>query len=75
MCDYLRKEEHADAGRKDGCVQRKKRSGEIGSAKAENRTGIPMQMKERLEQHTGLPLDDVRVHYYSDMPKRMDALA
>lgn len=75
MYDYLRKGEHADAGRKNGCVQRKKQSREMKSAKAENRTGIPMQMKERLEQHTGLPFDDVRVHYDSDMPKRMDALA
>lgn len=42
---------------------------------AGNRTGIPTQLKERMEQHTGLSLDDVRVHYHSDLPKRLDALA
>lgn len=42
---------------------------------AGNRTGIPSQLKERMEQHTGLSLDDVRVHYYSDLPERLDALA
>ncbi|MDE5819595.1 MAG: DUF4157 domain-containing protein [Lachnospiraceae bacterium] len=42
---------------------------------AENRTGIPTQLKERMEQHTGLSLNDVRVHYHSDLPARLDALA
>lgn len=43
--------------------------------KKENGTGIPAQLKEHMEKHTGLSLDDVRVHYHSDMPKRLDALA
>ncbi|MCM1538847.1 MAG: DUF4157 domain-containing protein [bacterium] len=43
--------------------------------KKENRTGIPTPLKERMERHTGLSLDDVRVHYHSEMPKRLDALA
>lgn len=40
-----------------------------------NLTGIPAQLKERLEESTGLSLDDVRVHYNSDLPARLDALA
>lgn len=75
MYDYLRKEEHAGVEQKKGSVQRKSRSEEMRSAGAENRTGIPTQLKERMEQHTGLSLDDVRVHYHSDKPGRLDALA
>ena len=41
----------------------------------ENLTGIPMQLKERMEQRTGVSFDDVRVHYNSDMPARLGALA
>ena len=41
----------------------------------ENRTGIPTQLKDRLEQSTGVSLDDVRVHYNSALPARLDALA
>lgn len=42
---------------------------------SENRTGIPTQLKERMEQRTGLSFDDVRVHYNSDMPAKLGALA
>lgn len=45
------------------------------SAGIENRTGIPAQLKERLEQSTGISLDDVRVHYNSALPARLDAWA
>ena len=41
----------------------------------ENRTGISTQLKDRLEQSTGVSLDDVRVHYNSDLPAKLDALA
>lgn len=41
----------------------------------ENRTGIPTRLKERMERRTGLSFDDVRVHYNSDMPARLGALA
>ena len=44
-------------------------------ARQANLTGIPAQLKERLEESTGLSLDDVRVHYNSDLPARLDALA
>lgn len=43
--------------------------------KKENRTGIPTQLKERMEKSTGLSFDDVRVHYNSDLPAKLDALA
>ncbi|MCH5271853.1 MAG: DUF4157 domain-containing protein [Lachnospiraceae bacterium] len=45
------------------------------SAGKENRTGIPAQLKERLEQSTGISLDDVRVHYNSALPAKLDAWA
>lgn len=59
---------------KDSIAQRKSSAAKWAEP-TENRTGIPTQLKERLEQHTGLSLNDVRVHYHSDMPKRLDALA
>ena len=40
-----------------------------------NMTGIPTQMKLDFEQRSGLSFDDVRVHYNSDKPKRIGALA
>ena len=45
------------------------------SAGHENNTGIPTQLKERLEKSTGLSFNDVRVHYNSPLPARLDALA
>ena len=45
------------------------------SAGWENHTGIPTQLKNRIEQDTGLSLHDVRVHYNSELPARLDALA
>ena len=44
-------------------------------AKRTNRTGIPLQLKERMEQNTGVSFDDVRVHYNSALPAKLDALA
>lgn len=40
-----------------------------------NRTGIPTQMKLDFEHRSGLSFDDVRVHYHSDKPARIGALA
>lgn len=40
-----------------------------------NLTGIPTQMKLDFEQRSGLSFDDVRVHYNSDKPARIGALA
>lgn len=44
-------------------------------AKKPNLTGIPTQMKLDFEQRSGLSFDDVRVHYSSDKPARLGALA
>lgn len=41
----------------------------------QNRTGIPMQLKQRMEEQSGFSFDDVQVHYYSDRPAKLDALA
>lgn len=38
-------------------------------------TGIPAQLKANLEHTTGIGFDDVRVHYNSDMPFKVGALA
>jgi len=43
------------------------------SQPAANSTGLPSALKARFERLTGLPFDDVSVHYQSDMPKRFDA--
>lgn len=40
-----------------------------------NRTGIPDAMKQKLEQRSGLSFEDVKVHYNSDKPAQMQALA
>lgn len=54
--------------KREGAIQRKVQQ-------KTNRTGIPAQMKERIEGGTGMSLDDVRVHYNSDRPAKLDALA
>ncbi|HEX3044792.1 MAG TPA: DUF4157 domain-containing protein [Bacillota bacterium] len=41
----------------------------------ENQTGMPNHLKAELENHSGLPMDDVRVHYNSDKPAQIQALA
>ncbi|UFJ40745.1 DUF4157 domain-containing protein [Brevibacillus humidisoli] len=40
-----------------------------------NRTGMPDQLKEGLESLSGMDLSDVRVHYNSDKPAQVQALA
>lgn len=40
-----------------------------------NSTGIPDRMKERAEEISGFSFDDVRVHYQSDQPGKVQALA
>ena len=40
-----------------------------------NLTGIPTQMKLDFEQRSGMSFDDVRVHYGSDRPAQLQALA
>lgn len=45
------------------------------SIRRENHTGIPTQLKERVEEGMGVSLDDVQVHYNSTLPEKLDALA
>lgn len=40
-----------------------------------NRTGMPDQLKTGVESLSGMSLDDVKVHYNSDKPKQLNALA
>ena len=40
-----------------------------------NQTGIPNNMKARFENFSGVSFDDVRVHYNSDRPAQLQALA
>lgn len=52
----------------------------FGNAKKEparkrNQTGIPDALKSSMELFSGFSLDDVRVHYSSDKPERLQALA
>ena len=53
----------------------KKEENNINSDVRTNYTGIPTPLKERLEQSSGIALDDVRVHYNSGLPGKLDALA
>lgn len=45
------------------------------SSKGFNHTGIPLGIQERFESMAGLDLDDVKVHYNSDKPEQLQALA
>lgn len=40
-----------------------------------NYTGIPGKMKEHMESFSGISFDDVKVHYNSDKPAQLQALA
>jgi hypothetical protein len=42
---------------------------------AVNRGGLPDKLKTGMESLSGLSMDDVRVHYHSDRPARLGALA
>jgi hypothetical protein len=43
--------------------------------KEENRTGMPDNLKDSVENLSGIYMGDVRVHYYSDKPAQVGALA
>ncbi|MDQ0896327.1 MULTISPECIES: DUF4157 domain-containing protein [unclassified Paenibacillus] len=43
--------------------------------KKENKTGMPEQLKTGVENLSGIDLSDVRVHYGSDKPAQLQALA
>jgi hypothetical protein len=40
-----------------------------------NTTGLPDQLKEGVEQHSGFSMDDVKVHFNSSKPAQLNALA
>ncbi|MBV8659994.1 MAG: DUF4157 domain-containing protein [Burkholderiales bacterium] len=42
---------------------------------AENKTGLPDQLKSGVEALSGMSLDNVKVHYNSDKPSQLQALA
>lgn len=46
-----------------------------GRVERRNRTGVPLPMLERAEKLGGMPLRDVRVHYNSQKPAALGALA
>ena len=54
----------------DSIVKQKKDKPE-----GKNMTGIPSQMRMKFEGMSGLSFDDVKVHYNSDKPAQMKALA
>ncbi len=41
----------------------------------ENKTGLPGDLKAGIESASGMPMDDVKVHYNSPRPARLQALA
>lgn len=45
------------------------------TAKAENTTGLPGQLKSGIESLSGYSMDDVKVHYNSSKPAELQALA
>ncbi|WP_437983212.1 eCIS core domain-containing protein [Sorangium sp. So ce117] len=47
----------------------------VEGAPAPNRTGLPDSLKAGIEGLSGLPMDDVRVHYNSPAPAQLQALA
>jgi hypothetical protein len=48
---------------------------EEGPARSPNRTGLPDHLKAGVENLSGMAMDDVRVHYGSDKPAQLNALA
>lgn len=45
------------------------------SGRTANKTGIPVGLKERMETASGISLSDVKIHYNSDRPAKVGALA
>ena len=69
MFDYVMKPKETKNSMKPAAQNKKQPVQQV------NRTGIPLQLKERLERSTGMSLNDVRVHYNSALPSGLDALA
>lgn len=43
--------------------------------KKKNNTGIPNDLKQNIESRSGFSMDDVKVHYHSNKPAQLQALA
>jgi hypothetical protein len=56
-----------------GVIQRKEAW--PGAELQKNRTGLPDNLKAGIERLSGMPIDDVRVHYNSAKPAQLQALA
>lgn len=48
---------------------------DILQSKTENKTGLPDHLKSGIESLSGYSMDDVKVHYNSDQPAQLNALA
>lgn len=74
-------EEDTLQGKFDGAIQREEDEDEAIQGKFEvpvqrkNETGMPDNLKAGVESLSGFAMDDVRVHYNSDKPATVQALA
>jgi len=68
------KPQSADAGH-DDVRQRQAAPALQDNRQAPNRTGMPGQLKAGIEALSGMNMDHVRVHYNSDRPAQLQALA
>ncbi len=66
---------HAAHGQGESATNVMALQAQSADARQENRTGIPVPLKEGLEQLSGFDLSDVRVHYNSAKPAQLNALA
>lgn len=73
--------EYADRNKKQQIVfrstQKKQLTGMSNQTLLQRRnlTGIPDTLKQKAEENTGISFDDVKVHYNSDKPASVQALA
>lgn len=75
-------EEDTLQGKFDGTIQREEDEDEASQMKSDttmqqkpNETGMPDNLKAGVESLSGFAMDDVRVHYNSDKPATVQALA
>lgn len=61
--------QHQAMPKEDGILQQKV------VQKKENKTGLPDDLKSGVENLSGMEMDDVKVHYNSDKPSQLNALA
>ena len=55
-------------------IAKDRKQGEVDRDKT-NKTGLPNQLKAGIENLSGIPIDDVKVHYNSAKPAQLKALA